>query len=177
LQCAEQRWQTLAQIAAKPIELQADFLEGGVRYLRPLTRSELGACLGMHESTVSRAVADKYVLLPSERTMSFAAFFDDSLAAKDLLRDLVAHEDRAHPLSDDDLARLLGAQGHHVARRTAAKYREALGISPSRLRRGGLSGRLTFQQEHAEYLLKPTAPPACLPYLVYLPCGVGRKRQ
>jgi hypothetical protein len=98
--------------------------------------------------------------------MSFAAFFDDSLAAKDLLRDLVAHEDRAHPLSDDDLARLL-----------AAKDREALGVSPSRLRRGGLSGRLTFQQEHAEYLQKPTAPPACLPYLVYLPCGVGRKRQ
>jgi RNA polymerase sigma-54 factor len=134
LQCAEQRWQTLARITAKLIELQSDFLERGVRYLRPLTQSELGNRLDIHESTVSRAVADKYVLLPTGRTISFADFFDDSLAAKDLLRDLVAQEDREHPLSDDILAQVLSHHGHRLARRTVAKYREALGIPPSRAR-------------------------------------------
>ena len=134
LRCVEQRWQTLARITAKLIELQSDFLERGVRYLRPLTQSELGNRLDMHESTVSRAVADKYVLLPTGRTISFADFFDDSLAAKDLLRDLVAQEDRKHPLSDDILAQVLSHHGHRLARRTAAKYREALGIPPSRAR-------------------------------------------
>jgi len=134
LQCAEQRWRTLAQITAMLIQLQSDFLERGVRYLRPLTQGELGKHLGMHESTVSRALADKYVLLPSGRTIPFADFLDDSLAAKELLKDLVAQEDHEHPLSDDVLAHLLGAHGHHLARRTAAKYREALGIPPSRTR-------------------------------------------
>jgi len=134
LQCAEQRWQTLARITARLIELQSGFIERGARHLRPLTRGYLAARLGMSESTISRALAEKYVLLPTGRTISFADFFDDSLAAKQLLEDLVAHEDREHPLSDDDLAHLLGVHGHHLARRTAAKYREALGIPSARSR-------------------------------------------
>jgi RNA polymerase sigma-54 factor len=134
LQCAEQRWQTLAQITEKLIEAQSGFLEHGVRYLCPLTQSELGKRLGMHESTVSRALADKYVMLPTGRTISFADFFDESLAAKHVLKDLVEQEDHEHPLSDDALAQLLGLQGHHLARRTVAKYRETLCIPPARIR-------------------------------------------
>jgi RNA polymerase sigma-54 factor len=150
LQCVEQRWRTLAQLTVKLIELHSDFLERGVRYLHPLTQSELGKRLGIHESTVSRALAEKYVLLPSGRTISFADFFDDSLAAKDLIKDLVAQEDREHPLSDDDLAHLLGVHGHHLARRTAAKYREALGIPSARSRAVFLVHRqVTFSRRGA----------------------------
>jgi RNA polymerase sigma-54 factor len=128
------RWQTLKQIADALIEAQYDFLDKGVRYLRPLTRSELALYVGVHEATISRATNDKYVLLPDGRTISFDDFFDGSLRAKDLLRELIAAEDPRHPLSDEDLAALLTERGIPVARRTVAKYRDALKILPSRLR-------------------------------------------
>ena len=130
----QQRWTTLKRIADALIEAQYDFLDKGVRALRPLTRSELAVYVGLHEATISRATNDKYVLLPDGRTISFDDFFDGSLRAKDLLRELIAHEDPRHPLSDEDLAVMLSAQGMPVARRTVAKYRESLKILPSRLR-------------------------------------------
>jgi RNA polymerase sigma-54 factor len=129
-----QRWQTLKRIADALIEAQYDFLDKGVRYLRPLTRSELALYVGLHEATISRATNDKYVLLPEGRTIPFDDFFDGSLRAKDLMRELIAAEDPCHPLSDEDLAALLCERGIPVARRTVAKYREALKILPSRLR-------------------------------------------
>ncbi len=132
--CMRQRWETLSTIANALIEFQYDFLNKGVRYLRPLTRGELADHIGLHESTVSRATANKFVLLPCGRTIPFDDFFDGSLAAKDVLRELIDAEDPAHPLSDEDLAALLNQRGLHLARRTVAKYREALGILPSRLR-------------------------------------------
>ncbi len=132
--CMRQRWETLSVISNALIYFQHDFLEHGVRYLRPLTRGELANHVGLHESTVSRATANKYVLLPEGRTISFDDFFDGSLAAKDVLRELIAAENTAHPLSDEDLAEQLCERGLPLARRTVAKYREALGILPSRLR-------------------------------------------
>jgi RNA polymerase sigma-54 factor len=90
--------------------------------------------VGLHESTVSRATANKYVLLPEGRTIPFDDFFDGSLAAKDILRELIDGESSTKPLSDEDLASLLNERGVPLARRTVAKYREALGILPSRLR-------------------------------------------
>ncbi|HEX6122583.1 MAG TPA: RNA polymerase factor sigma-54 [Ktedonobacterales bacterium] len=132
--CMRQRWETLSIISNALIEFQYDFLDQGVRHLRPLTRGELAAHVDLHESTVSRATANKFVLLPEGRTIPFDDFFDGSLAAKDVLRELIAEEDPAHPLSDEDLAALLNERGLHLARRTVAKYREALGILPSRLR-------------------------------------------
>lgn len=134
MECLRQRWQTLSVIANALIEFQHEFLDKGVRYLRPLTRGELADHVGLHESTVSRATANKYVLLPEGRTIPFDDFFDASLAAKDILRELIAAESPAKPLSDEDLAALLGERGVSLARRTVAKYREALGILPSRLR-------------------------------------------
>lgn len=130
----QQRWQTLKRIADALIEAQYDFLDHGVRYLRPLTRSELALYVGLHEATISRATNDKYVLLPDGRTIPFDDFFDGSLRAKDLLRELIGNEDPRHPLSDEDLAVMLSARGIPVARRTVAKYRESLKILPSRLR-------------------------------------------
>ncbi len=132
--CMRQRWETLSTIANALIEHQQEFLDKGVRYLKPLTRGELADYVGLHESTVSRATANKYVLLPEGRTIPFDDFFDGSLAAKDILRELIASESSAKPLSDEDLAALLNERGVPLARRTVAKYREALGILPSRLR-------------------------------------------
>ncbi len=134
IDCVRQRWHTLMLISNALIEYQYDFLEHGVRALRPLTRGELAEKVGLHESTVSRATANKYVLLPTGRTIPFDDFFDGSLAAKDQLRELIDGEDRAKPYSDEDLTALLHDRGLPLARRTVAKYREALGILPSRFR-------------------------------------------
>lgn len=134
MECVTQRWDTLLTISQALIEQQQAFLEQGVRALRPLTRGELASCVGLHESTVSRATANKYVLLPSGRTVPFEDFFDGSLAAKEVLLEVIASEDGAKPYSDEELARRLGEQGVLLARRTVAKYREALGILPSRFR-------------------------------------------
>lgn len=134
MDCIHQRWETLSLIANSLIEFQCDFLEHGVRHLRPLTRGELANHVGLHESTVSRATANKYVLLPSGRTIPFDDFFDGSLAAKDMLREFITAEDAKKPYSDEDLAALLHEHGLPLARRTVAKYREAIGILPSRFR-------------------------------------------
>jgi RNA polymerase sigma-54 factor len=134
IDCVRQRWETLRRISEALVELQHDFLDKGVRALRPLTRSELADRVGLHESTVSRATANKYVLLPEGRTIPFDDFFDSSLATKDTLRELIEQEDPKRPLSDEDLAAMLTKRGLVVARRTVAKYRESLRILPSRFR-------------------------------------------
>ncbi|HEX6544018.1 MAG TPA: RNA polymerase factor sigma-54 [Ktedonobacterales bacterium] len=132
--CMRQRWETLSTISNALIYFQSEFLEKGIRYLKPLTRGQLADYVGLHESTVSRAAANKYVLLPEGRTVAFDDFFDASLAAKDYLRELIAGENVARPFSDEELADRLEEMGIHLARRTVAKYRESLGILPSRLR-------------------------------------------
>ena len=132
--CMRQRWETLSTIANALIHFQSEFLEYGIRALKPLTRGQLAEHVGLHESTVSRATANKYVLLPEGRTIAFDDFFDASLAAKDYLRELIVEEESAQPLSDEDLADRLAEKGIHLARRTVAKYRESMGILPSRLR-------------------------------------------
>lgn len=132
--CMRQRWETLTTISNALIHFQTEFLEKGVRFLKPLTRGQLAEHVGLHESTVSRATAGKYVLLPEGRTIAFDDFFDASLAAKDYLRELIAEEKATRPFSDEVLAGRLDEMGIHLARRTVAKYRESLGILPSRLR-------------------------------------------
>lgn len=134
IDCIHQRWETLKKISDALVEYQWDFLENGVSSLRPLTRGELAAKVGLHESTISRATANKFVLLPEGRTIPFDDFFDASLRAKDALRELIESEDSKHPLSDEELAALLAKKGLNVARRTVAKYRESMRILPSRLR-------------------------------------------
>ncbi len=134
IDCIHQRWETLKKISDALVEYQRDFLEKGVRYLRPLTRGELAEKVGLHESTISRATANKFVLLPEGRTIPFDDFFDASLRTKDTLRELIESEDPRHPFSDEELAALLAKQGLNVARRTVAKYRESMRILPSRLR-------------------------------------------
>jgi len=132
IRCLSQRWQTLQQIGDWLINYQRDFLEHGEKAIRPITRAELAVLIGVHESTVSRAVANKYVLLPDKRVIPMSDFFDDSLAVKEILKELI--RDETSPLSDQQLADALKELGYTIARRTVAKYRQEMGILPARLR-------------------------------------------
>jgi RNA polymerase sigma-54 factor len=132
--CIQRRWRTLRRVAELVVHYQRDFLDRGVRHLRPLTRAEVASRLSLDEGTVSRATANKYLLLPNGRLMPFSDFFDSSLGVKDILRELILGEHPRHRLSDEELARQLNIQGIPMARRTVTKYREEMGIGSSRER-------------------------------------------
>jgi len=127
-----QRRQTLQKITEYIVEAQKDFLLNGIRHLKPLTRAAVAYHLGMHESTVSRATASKYVMLPSRKVIPFSDFFTASLSVMDVIKELIASE--TSPLTDQEIADELARRGIVIARRTVAKYREQLGILPSSLR-------------------------------------------
>lgn len=131
-----QRRRTLRNISRSIIEFQQGYLETGSKaFLRPLTRTRIARLVKMHESTVSRATAGKYVQLPSEEVVPFEFFFDGSVSVKDLIDDLIHSEDKSNPLSDQQIANMLIQRGFSIARRTVVKYREAQKILSSRQRR------------------------------------------
>lgn len=131
-----QRRQTMARITKVIVECQEDFLRHGVQSLRPLTRAEVGERIGMHESTVSRATAGKFVMLPSGQVVPFSMFFTASLGTKDVIKSIIEAEDLSRPFSDQEIVeKLRGDNGIILARRTVAKYREELQILPARLRK------------------------------------------
>lgn len=134
IDCIHRRWRTLKLVTELVVDYQREFLEKGIRYLRPFTRAEVAARLNLDEGTVSRTIAHKYALLPNGRLMLLADFFDGSLGVKDVLRELIANENPKQRLSDDELARLMSARGMPMARRTVTKYREEMGIASSRER-------------------------------------------
>jgi RNA polymerase sigma-54 factor len=125
---------TIQRIAECLIDRQRDYLVNGVQHLVPLTRAEVGDLIGMHESTVSRATAEKYVMIPSGEVVPFSHFFTASLGVKDQIKRMIEAEDPQHPLSDQEIADTLSAEGIILARRTVAKYRDELQILPARLR-------------------------------------------
>jgi RNA polymerase sigma-54 factor len=127
-----QRRETIRRIADYLIERQESFLRHGVRHLAPLTRAEVAAAIGVHESTVSRATANKYVQIPNKEIVPFSHFFTASLSVKDVIHELIAKEKT--PLTDQDIVEILRGRGFEVARRTVTKYRGQLGILPSTLR-------------------------------------------
>jgi RNA polymerase sigma-54 factor len=127
-----QRRQTMHKITNFLVEYQEDFLKNGIRHLKPLTRAMLAEQTNIHESTVSRATAAKYVMLPSGQVIPFSNFFTASLGVKDIIKDMIAGEER--PLTDQEIAAKLREYGYSVARRTVAKYRDQLDILPSSLR-------------------------------------------
>lgn len=137
----EARGETLLRVVRSLLKHQAGFLEFGEQALRPLTLRELAGELGLHESTVSRAIARKHVRTP-RGTVALRAFFASgidtdgggeasSTAIQAMIRRLIDDENPRKPLSDAKLADLLKATGIPVARRTVAKYREAMNISAS----------------------------------------------
>jgi len=131
-----ERRRTLRQITKAIVEYQQGYIETGSKaFLRPLTRTKLAKALGIHESTVSRATAGKYVQLPSEEVVPFDFFFDASTSIKDMIIELIRSEDPSNPLSDQQIADILRERGFNIARRTVVKYREAEKILSSRQRR------------------------------------------
>ncbi len=139
------RQETILAIAHKLIQHQAPFLEKGHRHLRPLTMNEIADELELHATTISRAVAGKYVLTP-HGLMEMRAFFAtgyqisdgtevSNAGVREALQQLIGGEDPTKPLSDEVLMNELGKQGIKVARRTVAKYRDQLNILPSHLRK------------------------------------------
>ncbi|MFT3867233.1 MAG: RNA polymerase factor sigma-54 [Nibricoccus sp.] len=141
----EQRQQTIERITREIIKAQIEFFEGGVSKLKPLTMTQIADVVGVHETTVSRAIANKYIRTP-HGVFDFKYFFtpgyqSDTGAAvsntsvKDMINDLIEGEDRSHPLSDQEIVAKLQEKGINIARRTVAKYREELGLLPSNLRR------------------------------------------
>ncbi len=127
-----ERRRTMKRVAMYVVERQKEFLRHGWRELRPLTRAEVADALDLHESTVSRATADKYVMLPNGQVIAFAKFFQAALSVQDVLREIIVRE--AEPLTDAQLVEELKERGYFVARRTVAKYRNQMGILPSSLR-------------------------------------------
>lgn len=118
------RWQTLGRITQYLVDYQQAFLEQGNGALRPLSRAQVATALGVHPSTVSRAMTDKFVQLPNARVVPFRIFFEANLPIKEALKDILTQE--TTPLSDQRLTEVLAARGHQVARRTLTKYRAEL---------------------------------------------------
>jgi RNA polymerase sigma-54 factor len=125
---------TVQRITEALVDYQRDYLLHGVQHLVPLTRAEVGERIGMHESTVSRATAEKFVMIPSGEVVPFSHFFTASLGVKDQIRKMIEAEDPRHPRSDQEIADALAEEGVALARRTVAKYRDELEILPARLR-------------------------------------------
>jgi len=133
VKCLQQRNHTIKRLMQQIVKLQREYIIHGPKSLLPVTRARLAEELGVHESTISRAVANKAVQLPNRQIVPLSSFFDRSLNVRSVLRDLISRE--KSPLSDAQLVSLLAQQGHQVARRTVAKYRAMEGILPAHLRR------------------------------------------
>ena len=133
VKCLQQRNNTMQRLMEDLVGNQRDFILDGDRYLQPMTRAKLAERLGVHESTVSRAVANKGVALPDGRIIPLARFFDRSLSVRARIKEIVKTEKK--PLTDDQIAAALRRQGVKIARRTVAKYRTIEGILPARLRK------------------------------------------
>ena len=127
------RWETLRLVTTCTVERQKDFLRNGSRALRPLTRAEVAASLGLHESIVSRAVSGRYAMLPSDKIVPMSTFFSPSGGLAEELKRIVTSE--RQPLSDEEVAARLCLLGYSAARRTVTKYRNKLGI-PAAAQRG-----------------------------------------
>lgn len=131
----KQRRETLERISLCTVTMQEAFVRRGVRELKPLTRADVAIQCGIHESTVSRAIAGKYVMLPNSQVVPLSTFFSASLNTKDAIREIIERESgRGSALADREIVQLLLEQGYRVARRTVAKYRGELGILPSTIR-------------------------------------------
>ncbi|MGA2111173.1 MAG: hypothetical protein ABSG98_03350 [Anaerolineales bacterium] len=131
--CLRQSQNTLLRLARTLAEEQRQFILGTDRDLKPLTRASVAKLLGLHESTISRAVSRKRAGLPNGRIVPLSKFFDRSLSVRDEVRAIIAGE--SEPLTDTKVAGMLRERGIPVARRTIAKYRAMEGILPAALRK------------------------------------------
>jgi RNA polymerase sigma-54 factor len=140
-----QRQSTLLNIGKEIVHRQRDFMEKGSACLKPLTMVQVAEVVGVHETTVSRAVAGKYMQTP-QGLYEMKYFFTSGLqtadgasmantSVKEIIEEIFQKEDGTKPLSDQEVVKMLQDKGINIARRTVAKYRGELGILPSNLRR------------------------------------------
>ena len=141
----EQRQQTIERITREILNCQSSFFAEGVAKLRPLTMNAIALTVGVHETTVSRAIANKYIRTP-HGVFPFKYFFTPGFTVangesvsnktiKDMIQQIIESENPAKPLSDQGVVKLLAEKDVKIARRTVAKYRDELGILPTNLRR------------------------------------------
>jgi len=141
----QQRFDTILRVAQAVVDRQRQFFDHGEVAMRPLVLREIADILGLHESTISRVTTQKYMATP-RGIFELKYFFGSHVATETggacsatairaLIKQLIGSEDPKKPLSDSQISEVLGQQGIVVARRTIAKYREALNISPVNLRK------------------------------------------
>jgi len=140
-----QRFDTILRVSEAIVERQRNFFSHGAVAMRPLVLREIADTLGLHESTISRVTTQKYMLTPhgmfelkyffGSHVATEAGGEASSTAIRALIAQLTGAEDPRNPLSDSKIAEMLGEQGMVIARRTVAKYREALKIPPVSLRK------------------------------------------
>jgi hypothetical protein len=167
----QQRFDTILRVSKAIVERPEGFFTHGAIAMKPLVLREIADELGLHESTISRVTTAKYMATP-HGTFELKYFFGSSLnteaggnasstAVRALIQQLVAAEDPAKPLSDSQLSDMLEEQGIQVARRTVAKYREALKIAPA-----------SPAEEHVMSGTRPATGRPVMPTL-FLPCPGG----
>jgi RNA polymerase sigma-54 factor len=140
-----QRQQTISNIAHQIVTRQKEFLESGTAHLKPMTMVQIADAVGVHETTVSRAISGKYMATPQgvfEMKYFFTPGYQTSsgeamsnTSVKEAILGLVKNESGSAPLSDKEIVEILGQRGIPIARRTVAKYRTELNILPSNMRR------------------------------------------
>jgi RNA polymerase sigma-54 factor len=141
----DQRQRTIYKVSDSIVRHQRDFLDHGIEHLRPLVLRDVADDIGMHESTVSRVVSNKYIQTP-RGLFAMKYFFHSgidcsdgsdvsSLSIKNKIGKMIGEEDARHPLSDAKIMQRLRAEGIQIARRTVAKYREELRIPSSNQRK------------------------------------------
>ncbi|MGD1085462.1 MAG: RNA polymerase factor sigma-54 [Verrucomicrobiota bacterium] len=141
----QQRQQTILNIGNEIVKRQREFMDKGVAHLKPMTMVQVAEVVGVHETTVSRAVSNKYMETP-QGIYEMKFFFTSGIrtdsgsgmsntSVKDMVAEMFAGEDSAKPLSDQEIVKMLKEKGIVIARRTVAKYRDELNILPSNLRK------------------------------------------
>ncbi len=145
LRSLDQRNRTIYRVAKYIVDRQREFLENGIDHIKPMTLQEVARELGLHESTIGRVVANKYMMTPLG-LYPLKFFFHKSLTGaygeeisslkiKERIRKLIENEDRNNPLSDDEIVDILARENIKIARRTVAKYRAQLNIPPYHIRK------------------------------------------
>ncbi len=140
-----QRQQTISNIANEIVKRQLEFLDKGSAFLRPMTMVQIAEAVGVHETTVSRAISGKYIATP-QGVFEMRYFFTpgyqtaggeamSNTSVKEAIQDLVRGESTSNPYSDKEIVSILSERGIPIARRTVAKYRNELNILPSNMRK------------------------------------------
>jgi len=141
----QNRKNTLCKVMEEIVKNQEEYLDKGNNYIKPMTIKYIANSLNMHESTVGRAIRDKYVALHTGEIKRIKDLFTNSVnilsqdissvSVKDMIKNIIESEDKSKPLSDSVICKIVNEKGIDISRRTIAKYREELGIKSSSQRK------------------------------------------